>query len=98
MTGPAQLIHSGDGVLQLQGTITFHSVVPLYQECQRLLVPGIRRLDCRGIRQSDSSAISLLLACRRLANSRALNLSIDGMGEQLLSLARLYGVETLLTE
>jgi len=42
--------------------------------------------------------ISLLLACRRLAGSRAMDLSITGMGEQMLSLARLYGVESLLTK
>ena len=98
MTGPAILVRTDDGTLQLQGAVTFHSAVSLYHECRRLLVPGIRRLDCQGVQVFDSSAISLLLACRRLANSRAQDLSIDGMGEQLQSLARLYGVETLLTK
>jgi len=95
MAGPARLVSTDDGTLQLQGSVTFDNAAPLYRECLRLLVPGIRYLDCRGITGFDSSVLSLLLACRRLAVSHAMDLSINGMGDQLLSLARLYGVEKL---
>lgn len=98
MTGSAKIVPAGNGTLQLQGVVNFLSVVPLYEEFKQLLVPGVYHLDCRRMRESDSSAISLLLACRRLAHERELNLRIDGMGEQLLSLARLYEVEELLTD
>ena len=94
---PARLVLTDDGNLQLLGSVTYDSAPYLYRECQRLLLPGIRSLDCGEIQESDSSAISLLLACRRLANTRTVDLRITGMGEQLLSLARLYGVEDLLT-
>jgi ABC-type transporter Mla MlaB component len=96
MNSPASLVLTDDGNLQLQGAVTFDSTPSLYEECQRLLLPGIKALDCRGIQESDSSAISLLLACRRLADNRAVDLRITGMGEQLLSLARLYDVEKIL--
>ena len=96
MDGPAILVRADDTTLQLQGAVTFESAAPLFREARRLLVPGIKNLDCRGIRGFDSSALSLLLACRRLASSRAMDISITGMGEQMLSLARLYGVEQLL--
>lgn len=98
MAVPASLLRTDDATLQLQGAVTFDSAAPLYRECRRLLVPGIRYLDCSGIRRFDSSTLSLLLACQRLAGSRTMDLSITGMGDQLLSLARLYDVEKLLTK
>ena len=96
MAGSAKIVRAGNGTLQLQGTVNFHSVASLYEEFKQTLVPGVNHLDCQGIRESDSSAISLLLACRRLALEREINLGIVGMGDQLLSLARLYEVEELL--
>lgn len=98
MSGTGNILSTDNGVLQLQGVVNFHSVVPLYEELERLLVPGINNLDCQGILNCDSSAISLLLACRRLAHQREINLRIVGVDNQLLSLARLYEVDELLTD
>ena len=98
MSGTDNLITTRNGTLQLQGVVNFHTVVPIYEEFERLLGPGVNSLDCRGIRNCDSSAISLLLACRRLAQQRELDLRIEGMGDQILSLAQLYEVEKLLTD
>ena len=59
MNKPARLVLTDDGNLQLLGSVTYDSAPSLYRECQRLLLPGIKSLDCRGIQESDSSAISL---------------------------------------
>ena len=97
MFDKGHILSIGNGILQLQGVVNFHSVVPLYEEFERLLAPGVNSLDCQGILNCDSSAISLLLACLRLAKQREINLRIVGVDNQLLSLARLYEVEDLLT-
>ena len=97
-TNAAELLSADAETLQLRGAVTFANAAALYLQSQRLLVPGITGLDCKGVRDSDSSAISLLLACRRLANGRGVDLRITGMGRQLLDLARLYGVEQLLVD
>ena len=98
MSGSGKLVRGDNGSLRLQGVVNFHSVVPLYEEFERLLAPEVNSLDCRGILRCDSSAVSMLLACRRLAQQREIDLRIEGMGEQLLSLAKLYEVEKLLTD
>ncbi|MCI1190463.1 STAS domain-containing protein [Calidifontimicrobium sp. SYSU G02091] len=58
---------------------------------------GEVRLDASALRQFDTSAIAVLLECRRLAQQRGRTLRIDGLPAPLLELARLYGVEELLT-
>lgn len=95
MNNPTQMTRNGE-ILSLQGKINFQTVPGLYKLFNHELVPGINALDCSKVEQCDSSAISLLLAGLRLAHQQQIHLRIQGMNEQLLSLARLYGVETIL--
>jgi anti-anti-sigma factor len=95
MNNNVQII-SKDDVLTLQGRINFQTVPQLYKQFRLELVPGINALDCSKVEQCDSSAISLLLAGLRLAHQQHINLRIQGMNEQLHSLARLYEVESIL--
>ncbi len=90
-----QLVREGE-ILYLQGQINFQTVTEIYRLFTQELASGITTLDCSKVEQCDSSAISLLLAGRRLALGRKIRLQIRGMNEQLLSLARLYEVETVL--
>ena len=83
-------------VLQLQGRVNIKTVNGLFRTFRRELVPGIEDLDCSGIQECDSTVISLLLACLRMARKHNISLHIKGMNQQLLSLARLYDVETML--
>lgn len=57
---------------------------------------GEARIDLSGLRAFDSSALAVLLAWRRTAESRRQTLSFSGVPAGLLSLARAYGVDTLL--
>jgi ABC-type transporter Mla MlaB component len=95
MNNSPQMIRNGE-MLSLQGRINFQTVPGLYKLFNLELVPGINTLDCSKVEQCDSSAISLLLAGLRLAHQQHIHLQIQGMNEQLLSLARLYEVEALL--
>ncbi len=95
MNDGGQLNRNGD-VLNLHGRINFQTVNSLYTLLKHELVPGVTRLDCSQVQHCDSSAISLLLASLRLAQSQRIKLQIRGMNEQILSLARLYEVESIL--
>lgn len=54
------------------------------------------RLDASGVSTLDSSAIALLLECRRIAAAAGKTLPIEGLPAKLGELARLYGVADLL--
>lgn len=54
------------------------------------------RIDASALRDFDTSAVAVLLECRRLARQAGLRLQFEGLPAPLLELARLYGVETLL--
>ena len=85
-----------ENTLKLQGKVNFQTVGRLYANFKREMDTGIKRLDCTEIDEADSSAVSLLLACSNLAKRCNRDLEITGMGEQLLNLARLYGVNSLI--
>lgn len=53
-------------------------------------------LDASALRQFDSSALAVLLACRRQARSLGRSLQVQGLSARLSELATLYGVMTLL--
>ena len=49
-------------------------------------------LDASPLKQFDSSALAVLLACRRQALALGCSLQVQGLPEPLRELARLYGV------
>jgi phospholipid transport system transporter-binding protein len=53
-------------------------------------------LDASPLRELDSAAIALLLACQRQARSQGRDLPVIGMPPKLRQLAQLYGVDGLL--
>jgi phospholipid transport system transporter-binding protein len=55
------------------------------------------RIDATALTTLDSSAIALLLECRRIAAAADKPLPIDGVPAKLADLARLYGVAELLS-
>ena len=68
-----------------------------------LLVPsevasgsGTLHVDASQLKAYDSSTIALLLHARRLAQAAGRGFEVAGVPEQLVQLARLYGVEDLL--
>lgn len=53
-------------------------------------------LDASRLEQFDSSALAVLLDCRRQAQARDRTLQVQGMNHKLRQLASLYGVLGLL--
>lgn len=58
---------------------------------------GPLHLDASALQRFDTSALALLLACQRVAQSRGVSLRVHGLPERAVSLARVYGVAELLT-
>lgn len=53
-------------------------------------------LDASGLQEFDSSALAVLLACRREALALGRRLQVQGLSDRLRELAALYGVLELL--
>ena len=53
-------------------------------------------IDASGLQQFDSSALAVLLECRRLAEKSGRSFQLSGAPPRLSQLARLYGVAELL--
>lgn len=58
---------------------------------------GPLRIDAGALQSFDTSTISLLLQARRLAQAAGRGVEISGAPARLAELARLYGVEELLS-
>ena len=55
-------------------------------------------IDASALTQFDSSALAVLLACRRTALAAGKSLVVQGLPAGLTSMAALYGVQALLLE
>ena len=65
----------------------------LKRETEPLLV-----IDASQLKRFDSSALAVLLECRRLAGDWGKRFAVRELPTQLGDLARLYGIDTLLTD
>jgi phospholipid transport system transporter-binding protein len=98
----ARLQWSGDR-LTLSGTASIGNLSNLLWQLDGLFRGNSRQgdtiaVDCSQLSVSDSAAIALLLEMDRRAGQHGRSLRVSGLGEQLDSLVRLYGVEWLLPE
>ena len=71
--------------------------------CLQMLQQGLRSVDgsavvadASALKVFDSSALAVLLACRRACEAQAKTFSIKGMNTRLQGLSVLYGVDVLL--
>ena len=72
------------------------ALLMLAQALKREAEPAVV-IDASGLQHFDSAAVALLLECRRLAQAWGKALSVRNAPAKLVSLAHLYGVDTLLT-
>lgn len=73
--------------------------------CGRMLAQGLRALagpqavaDASGLHAFDSSALAVLLECRREALAQGKTFAVARMPAKLRDLSRLYGVAELLPD
>lgn len=94
----ADLQPDADGVVHIRGELDFDTVPALYRETDRLL--GGRSgltIDVSGVERVNSAGVALLLEWLSEARRRGCSLSFRGLPEPVLAVARLSGVEHLLT-
>ena len=78
-------------------SITMADAGPALSEGLEAIARGTTDIDLSQLASFDSSAVSAVLAWQRAAAERGSALRITGLPAGLHSLARLYGVDTLLT-
>jgi phospholipid transport system transporter-binding protein len=86
------MIERQDNLCRLGGDVTLDTVPDLLEKIRPLLREGVDTLDCTGVKSVDSSALGLILACKREAQAQQKSLKLTGLPQSLLSLASLYGV------
>lgn len=95
----ASLDIDDDGTRRLAGVLDFESVPVLYRRTREVLARGEAvTLDLSAVESANSAGVALLLEWRRLAHRDGGRLALSGLPEPVLRVARLSGVEALLTD
>lgn len=79
-----------------EGALTFDNAGAVLEASESLDLPKSGRIDLSGARHVDSAALAVLFALQRRAKAHRRKLVFEGIPPGLASLARVYGVETLL--
>jgi phospholipid transport system transporter-binding protein len=79
-------------------TLTHESAKAALSAGLTQIASGATAVDCAPLTQFDSSALAVLLAWQRAASQRGAILSVVNLPAALASLARAYGVDSLLHE
>lgn len=87
-------------MLALPPELTHEVAARLSQDLTRLvqLQPGEVVADASALLTFDSSALAILLACRREALAAGKTFSVQGLPTRLRQLATLYGVAELIPQ
>ncbi|MEI7296193.1 STAS domain-containing protein [Paraburkholderia tropica] len=79
-------------------TLTHESAKAALSAGLAQIASGATAVDCAPLTQFDSSALAVLLAWQRAASQRGAILNVVNLPAALASLARAYGVDSLLRE
>lgn len=82
--------------MMVSGDVTIETVPALFAQGLHHLGSKDLVVDLSQTQAVDSAAVSMLLALQRAAQNRQRALQIVNLPENLLSLAKLYGVEEML--
>ncbi|HYN11461.1 MAG TPA: STAS domain-containing protein [Burkholderiales bacterium] len=82
--------------MTLSGPVTLADVAGLLEEGKRHLEEGVRTVDLSEVTEMDSALLALLLAWLRESKLRQRELAFANLPEALRTIARLYGVDSLL--
>lgn len=91
-------ISKADNRWLLSGDITMPKVNDLLAEASVLQGAADLEIDLQGVTTVDTASISLLLEWLRQSGARGAKLTFANLPENLLSLAKLYGVLELLPQ
>ncbi|MBB5019486.1 phospholipid transport system transporter-binding protein [Chitinivorax tropicus] len=82
--------------ISLSGNLTYREAAKVLEQVTEQLTTPETVLDMQAVGDVDSSVIALLLAWMRRANERSIILRCERAPDNVLSLAALYGTESLL--
>lgn len=82
----------------VQGSVNIETVPALFESGLQHLLSDDLQVDFSQVESLDSAAVSMLLGLVRAAQRTRHDLRVKGLPENLLSLARLYGVAELLPQ
>jgi phospholipid transport system transporter-binding protein len=82
------------GMAVFEGDLVLENATRLLGEAEMVLRDGASVFDLSGVKNVDSSALSLMLSLRRRAAHlpSGQNIEFRGIPESLVSLAKLYGI------
>ena len=78
--------------------ITMAGAASALAEASKAIAAGETELQLDGLDGSDSSAVAVLVACRRVAQQVGVSMRLAGIPGSLASLAKLYGVDKMFTD
>jgi len=87
-----------EGRLVISGRLTIATVPALFEAGLQHLASENLLVDFSQVEAVDSAAVSMLLGWTRAAQRSQRSLSVTGLPDDLISLARLYGVADLLPQ
>lgn len=98
--------HSTIATLFLPDEVTFENAPQCSQILQKQLltacdtgaVDEVVTIDASAVKKFDSSALAVLLQCRRDAYNKKRTIAIKGMPKKLRELSHLYGVDQLIPD
>jgi phospholipid transport system transporter-binding protein len=91
------VIRREGGRIMVSGPVTLANVAVLLEEGRRHLDEGVRSVDFGEVTEMDSAALALCLAWLRDAKSKGGGaITFSNLPESLQTIARLYGVHSLL--
>jgi phospholipid transport system transporter-binding protein len=79
------------------GTLTFADATAVFEASRELALPDTGLVDLAGLAHADSSALAVMLALKRRAAREGARMVFASVPSGILVLARVYGVEELLT-
>ena len=84
-------------ILSISGTITRETVVEQLARVSEMLVSSTRTVDLSGVTTVDSTALAFWVEVERRAKELALPpLSWTGVPEQMISIAKLVGMDAMI--
>ena len=78
-----------------EGALTFENAEPVLEAARTLPLPTRGVVDLSGLAHADSAAIAVMLALKRHAQGQGATLAFASIPATVVSLARVYGVDTL---
>ncbi|MEP7328144.1 MAG: STAS domain-containing protein [Betaproteobacteria bacterium] len=96
IAAPGRFAADGDRWL-FAGALTFRDAGDAFKNSERMPLPASGVVDFGGMVHADSSALAVLLALKRRAAAERAPLKFVAIPAALDSLARVYGIEALLT-